>query len=137
MNILYPSLAMMGLTFYCIARLGYLRFVAVRDGTVDLRYFRVYEGYEETEQLRIHSRHVTNLFESPVLFYVISLIAFVTETASTLAIILAWSYVTFRFVHSYIHLTTNTVLLRFRFFAFSVVAMVILWVTVIIGLLSK
>ena len=118
-------------------RLGYLRFVAIRDGTIDVRYFRVYEGYEEPEQLRVHSRHVINLFESPVLFYTISIIAYVADAVTTLAVVLAWSYVVLRFVHSYIHLTTNTVILRFRFFAFGLLALTALWVTVALNMYGQ
>lgn len=137
MDILYPAIVLIGLTLFLIMRLGYLRFVAIRDGTIDVRYFRVYEGYEEPEQLRVHSRHVINLFESPVLFYTISIIAYVADAVTTLAVVLAWSYVVLRFVHSYIHLTTNTVLLRFRFFVFGLLALTALWVTVTLNMYGQ
>jgi hypothetical protein len=137
MNILYPPMALIGLTFFCIVRLGYLRFVAVRDRTVDLRYYSSYQGYEEPEKLRVHSRHVINLFEVPVLFYAIALIAYVSGSTSSIAVLLAWIYTGLRFVHTFVHLTSNVILLRFRIFAFSVFTLIALWVVVGVNLLRQ
>ena len=135
MNILLPPMALIGLTFFCVARLGYLRYAAVRDGSVDPRYYSSYQGFDEPEKLRIHSRHVLNLFEVPVLFYAITLIAYVSETATGTAVWLAWLYVVLRFLHTYVHLTSNIVLLRFRIFVFSVFTLAALWLVVGVNLL--
>lgn len=135
MTILYPMFAMAGLTFFCVFRLGFLRFSAVRRGEIDGRYFRLYKDYEEPEYLRVCSRHVTNLYEAPILFYAISIIAYATETVSTLILILAWAYVTFRYVHSYIHLTSNKVIHRFRVFGTSQIILCVLWLVVLAGFL--
>lgn len=134
MSILYPTFALAALTFFCAIRLGITRFDAVRRGEIDLRYFRSYRGYEEPENLRVMSRHVVNLHEAPVLFYAITIIAYVTDTVSTLILGLAWAYIALRYVHSYIHLTTNTVLHRFRVFATSQIVLMVLWVAVLVGL---
>lgn len=134
MAILYPTFALAALTFFCVFRLGYLRFSAVRRGEIDHRFFRSYRDYEEPENLRILSRHVVNLHEAPVLFYAISLIAYVTETLSTLILALAWIYVALRYAHSYVHLTSNIVLYRFRLFAASHVLLAVLWLAVLLSL---
>ncbi len=134
MNILYPVFAMAALTFFCTFRIGFLRYSAVSRGEVDGRFFRLYRDYEEPEYLRVLSRHVVNLHESPVLFYAISIIAFATETVSILILALAWAYVALRYAHSYIHLTSNKVINRFRCFATSQVVLMILWVVVLLGL---
>jgi hypothetical protein len=135
MAILYPVFAMAALTFFCVSRLGYMRFTAVRRGEINYRFFRTYRDYEEPENLRILSRHVINLHEAPVLFYAISIIAFVSETVSVLILALAWMYVSLRYAHSYVHLTSNIVILRFRLFATSQIVLMILWIVVLIGLL--
>ncbi|MFQ5983734.1 MAG: MAPEG family protein [Woeseiaceae bacterium] len=135
MAILYPIFALAGLTFFCVLRLGYLRFSAVRRGEIDGRFFRLYKDYEEPEYLRAMSRHVVNLHEAPVLFYAVAVIAYVTETVTTLSIALAWIYVALRYLHSYIHQTSNIVLHRFRVFATSQVVLAALWVVVLVGLL--
>lgn len=134
MNILYPALALFGLTAVCVFRLGSLRFSAVRRGEIDPRFFRSFKGYEEPEALRVHARHVANLFEAPVLFYVIVIIAVVTQQIGWLPLILAWGYVLLRFAHSYVHLTSNKVLLRFRLFAASWVILIVMWAVVFTGI---
>jgi len=135
MNILYPVFTMMALTMFCIARLGHLRYLAVRRGEVDPRFFSLYRGYEEPEKLAVYSRHVVNLFETPVLFYVIVLTAYVTGQTDSLIATLGWVYVALRFVHSYIHLTSNIVLLRFRVFLLSVLVLTAHWIAVLTGIM--
>jgi hypothetical protein len=134
MNILYPLFAMAALTFFCMFRLGYMRFTAVRRREVDFRFFRQYRDYDEPDDLRVMSRHVVNLYESPVLFYAITIIAFITETVSILILALAWAYVGLRCIHSYIHLTSNIVIHRFRVFVTSQVVLTALWIVVLLGL---
>ncbi len=134
MNILYPVFAMAALTFFCMFRLGILRYSAVRRREIDFRFFRQYKDYEEPENLRVLSRHVVNLHEAPVLFYAISIIAFVTETVSILIVGLAWAYASLRYVHSYVHLTSNIVIYRFRLFVTSQIVLIILWIVVLLGL---
>jgi hypothetical protein len=72
--------------------------------------------------------NLMNLFEAPVLFYVVSLILYVSATASAQAIHLAWTYVALRVVHSAIHLTYNKDLHRFLVFAASNAVLVALWI---------
>lgn len=137
MNILYPVFAMSGLTLFCMARLGYLRDKAIRAGEIDPRFFSLYRGFEEPEKLAVYSRHVVNHFETPVLFYVVSLVAWITGQAGTGVISLAWAYVALRFVHSYVHLSHNIVILRFRVFVVSVVVLTVLWATVLTGVMRQ
>ena len=135
MTILYPMFALAGLTFFCVFRMGLLRFSAVRRGEIDGRFFRLYKDYEEPEYLRVLSRHVVNLHEAPILFYTVSIIAYVTDTVSALILALAWAYVSLRYVHSYVHLTSNKVRHRFRLFATSQLVLLVLWILVLVGLL--
>ena len=136
MSILYPAFALFALTMFCVMRLGFSRYRAVSSGRVDGRYFRDYRGYDEPEDLRIQSRHVVNLLEIPVLFYTITVIAFVTNATGTTVVALCWLYVGLRYVHSYIHLTSNQVLWRFRIFGISVMVLTVLWAVVLAKLLQ-
>jgi hypothetical protein len=131
---LYPALALFLLTALCVFRLGYVRFGAVKRGEIDPRFFKSFQGQEEPENLRVPARHVRNLFEAPVLFYVIVVIAFVTEQAGWLPVALAWVYVLLRAGHSYVHLTSNKVMLRFRLFAMSWIVLLIIWLVVFTGI---
>ena len=134
MSILYPVFALAGLTLFFAFRMGFLRYGAVRRGEVDGRFYRLYEGEGEPANLRVLTRHVINLYEAPILFYVVSIIAYVTGTESTLIIVLAWAYVAWRFAHSYVHLTTNRVVNRFRVFATSQLLLLALWIVVLLSL---
>jgi len=137
MQILYPSFVMMALTMFCMVRLGLLRWVAVSRGEVDPRFFSLFRGYEEPEKLAAYSRHVVNLFEAPLLFYVIIMTAFVTGQSGNWLLGLAWAYVGFRFFHSYVHLTSNVVLIRFRIFVVSMLTLSALWVIVLTNIMRQ
>ena len=137
MNILYPAFAMMALTFFCLFRLGYLRMNAVKAGEIDPKFFRLYRGYEEPEKLALYSRHVVNHFEAPVLFYALVLIAFVSGQTGTLIGALAWAYVALRYIHSYVHLTGNVVIMRFRTYVLSLLVLIVMWGAVLTGLMRS
>jgi hypothetical protein len=127
MQILIPLFAMFALTAFCVFRLGLMRLGAVKAREVDPRFYRDYRGFEEPERLRVASRHVINLFEAPPLFYAVCLAIFVTGQTNGLLTGLAWAYVVLRIVHSYVHLTSNVVLVRFRVYAASWLVLVALW----------
>ena len=137
MNILVPGLTLVALTLYVTFRLGLLRYRAVRKGDIHPGFFSLYRGYEEPEKLAAHSRHVSNLFEAPMLFYVVCITAFVTNQQSSLLLALAWAYVSLRFVHSYVHLTSNVVIVRFRLFAISLLVLVVMWAMVLTHIMRQ
>lgn len=134
-QILLPAFAMFSLTTFISLRLTYLRYVAIRQGKIDLKFFKLFKDYDEPEILRVYSRHFINLLEAPVLFYVIIVITYVTGQTNLLLVILSWSYITFRIAHSFVHLTSNKVILRFSFFAISWIILVAMWVAVFIRVL--
>jgi hypothetical protein len=137
MPVLYPVFVLFVLTAFSTLRLAYLRLNAVKKGEVNPKFYRDYEGFEETEKLRVASRHVINLYEAPVLFYTVSIIAYVTGVGGFAIVVMAWAYVLLRYLHSYVHLTSNKVLLRFRLFASSQAVLVALWITVFVAVLQK
>ena len=137
MTILYPVFAMIGWTMILMARLGILRNRAVKSGNVNPRFFALYRGYDEPEKLAVNSRHIVNLFEAPLLFYMICLIAFGTGQSGLFLVSLAWGYVALRFLHSYVHLTSNTVLTRFRIFIVSMLVLMIIWAVVLTGIMRQ
>ena len=108
MDILYPVFLLFLHTMMVAISLGYLRYVSVNKGEADPRYYVAYQG-EEPEKLRVHARHLINLLETPVLFYIGCIIALVTQQAGILVVGLAWAYVAIRLVHSAIRLGSNNV----------------------------
>jgi len=137
MQILYPTFAIMALTIFCMTRLGLLRWAAVRSGEINPKFFILFRGYEEPDKLAVYSRHVVNLFEAPLLFYVIILTAFVTGQSGIWLLALAWTYVALRYFHSYVHLTSNVVLIRFRIFVVSMLTLTTLWAVVLTNIMRQ
>lgn len=135
MNILYPIFAMLALTLVVMMRMGFARYRAVVRREVDHRYYELYQG-EEPQHLRVLSRHFSNLMETPPIFYIACILAFITEQQNDLILGLAWGYVVLRFWHTFIHLGGNVVVLRFRVFVLSMVVLTTMLVSLFIGLLE-
>ena len=127
MEILYPVFAMFALTAFAMFRLGIMRFMAIKRRDIDYRFFKLFRDYNEPEKLRIASRNLVNLFEVPMLFYVGVILILVTGQSSPLLLGLAWAFVAARYLHTFIHLTSNQLLLRFRVFIVSFALLVVMW----------
>ncbi len=69
----------------------------------------------------------SNLFESPVLFYTAILLSLILMLQDTVLVMLAWTYVTSRYLHSFIHITYNRVMHRFWVFIFSNFILLAIW----------
>ena len=137
MEIIYPVFAMFALTIFVAFRLAYLRFTGASSGQINPRFFKTYRGYEEPDNLRVMSRHLINLYEMPVLFYVAGILILQTGQTGVLTLSLAWAYVGLRYIHSYIHLSSNKLLHRLRVFALSAFVLIALWLTLIIRLMTS
>lgn len=72
-----------------------------------------------------------NLFEMPVLFYVLCVALFATQQVTPLLLAGSWAFVALRCVHSFIHIGYNNVMHRFGVFAISAMLLVALWVVFI------
>ncbi len=127
-RILYPMAALAGLTFAVLLLIPYARFRAAARGQVMARDFRYGESANVPGEVSLPNRNLMNLLELPVLFYVGCLAFYITGTADTAAVVLAWAYVVLRAAHSAIHLTYNKVFHRLSAFAASNVVLVALWI---------
>ena len=74
------------------------------------------------------ANNYSNLFESPILFYVAILLTLMLMVQDSIIVALAWIYVVARYVHSFIHVTYNRVMHRFSVFIFSSFILLALWV---------
>ena len=134
-QILYPTFAMFYLTAFVLFRMARLRFGAVSRGEMDPRFYRTYDDGQEPPHMRVVTRHFINLLETPLLFYVVVVLVYVTDQATPWLIGCAWSYVAVRYVHSWIHLGSNDVLTRFRVYGVSVLVLVVMWTSLLVQLL--
>jgi len=81
----------------------------------------------------VPNRDYVSLLELPTLFYVASLMFFVTKKVDVVAIAIAWIYVALRIVHSVIHLTYNRGSHRIAPFAVSNFVLMAYWAWFFIG----
>jgi hypothetical protein len=79
----------------------------------------------------------SNQFELPVLFYVLTILAYFTRHAGVLFVVLAWIFVIFRCLQAYVHVTSNVVRLRGAFFAASAVVLAIMWIIYMVQILTS
>lgn len=77
-----------------------------------------------------------NLFEVPMLFYVLCTALFVTQMVTPVLLMGGWLFVTLRVVHSFIHCTYNHVMHRFVIYALSTILLFIMWGDFVVRLLS-
>ncbi len=133
--ILFPIFAMFALVFGVFLRMAKVRFGAVRRGEMNPAFYKTYQGDEEPEHMRVVTRHFINLFEMPVLFYVVVILTYVSAQTGSWMTALAWIYVATRYLHTWVHLTSNDVLTRFRVYLGSNVVLTALWVSLFVKLL--
>lgn len=132
--ILYPVFAMFLLVTVVLLRLRSMRFAAVRKKEVSVGYYRAYQEGTEPEALRVIARHFSNLFEVPVLFYVGVIMTYITHQVTYWLVACAWAYVALRYVHSYVHLSSNNVVVRFSVYFASGFVLLVMWSTLLVQL---
>lgn len=69
------------------------------------------------------SDNLKNLFEMPVIFYGMVLYLFTTQQVDTTYIVAAWTFATFRILHSAVHCTFNRIIWRFYLYLISAIAL--------------
>jgi hypothetical protein len=127
-EILYPVVALAGLTFIVLLIIPYVRFKAGFAGRVKVKDFRYGESASVPADVSLPNRNLMNLLEMPVLFYVVCLAFYFTGTTEAAALWLAWTYVALRAGHSLVHLTYNNVYHRLAVYGASNVVLLVLWV---------
>ncbi len=132
--LIYPMFAMVILTVSVLARLFLGRVQAVKDGSVDATYFRTYQGEAEPESTLKLSRHFKNLFEAPVLFYIVCLAAMISQQGTVVFQVLAWLYVVLRVIHMLIHTGGNRIGKRVRAYFASWVVLLLMWIILTAGI---
>jgi hypothetical protein len=78
----------------------------------------------------------SNQFELPVLFYVLTILEFITHLAGVVFVVLAWIFVIFRILQAFVHVTSNVVRLRGALFAGSAVVLAVMWLIYIVEVLT-
>jgi hypothetical protein len=108
------------------------RVTSVRNGDVSIKHYRVMNDLHMPETVTKSTRNYSNLFEVPILFYVVSTLYISLNIETVFAVSCAWFFVISRVIHSYIHLTYNNVIHRMVSYWAGLIAIFVLWVTLLI-----
>jgi hypothetical protein len=133
--ILLPLFVEVILTFALLFWLGPLRARDFRSGVVREEDIGLRQPNWSKPALQVQYSY-SNQFELPVLFYVLTILAYITHHAGVLFVVLAWVFVIFRLFQAYVHVTNNKVRLRGAFFGVSALALAIMWIVFIIQILT-
>lgn len=132
--ILWPAVAMAGLTFLVWVRLYQLRLGEMARKRIDAQALA---SAADSVRLLVDTRasdNFRNLFELPVLFYAGVLLAAQVGMADAASIALAWAFVALRAVHSVVHCTYNHVMTRFVAYALATLVLIAFWVRLALAL---
>jgi len=135
--ILLPLIAMFLLTIAIGIWMLKLRLKAVREDGLNPGYFQLNRGAKLPEYLAKVSNHYANLFELPVLYYVVCLAIYAGHKADTTYIGLAWLFVSIRIVHAYIHTTHNTLRHRRLAFLCGTLVLSLMWIRLAVQIIGQ
>ena len=129
-----PVIALAALTTLVAGRLAWLRVTGSLKKPGQPGFYDVTNKLEVPASITNASDHLKNLFEFPILFYVVCIISYLTSSVDYMQLGLAWAYVGLRVVHTAIHVTYNTVLHRFGVFLLSFMVLITMWVRLALSL---
>ncbi|TDJ32905.1 MAG: hypothetical protein E2O56_04455 [Gammaproteobacteria bacterium] len=127
-TILTPVFALVMLTFVVwtmlyVRRIHFMRKNRINPQRVSTRARAV----AELQPVAGPSDNLQNLFEFPVLFYVLVLLLYVTDRVDELYVVGAWVFVVLRYLHSFVHCTYNQVMHRFLAYLASSLIVWFMW----------
>jgi hypothetical protein len=126
--ILWPTVALAAFVFVVwgtlvVQRYGHIRrnppsAADLANREAAMRYFRPVE---------MSGNNLANLFEMPVLYFALVPLLVLTNHADGFQVVLAWLYVLFRGLHSFIHIASRQVNPRFIVYLASCLALLAMW----------
>jgi hypothetical protein len=132
--ILLPVFVQVALTFALMFWMGSVRVAAISRGQVKVRDMALGQPvWPERETQIANCYH--NQFQLPVLYYVLVALALFTRKADLLFVVLSWAFVLLRWAHAFIHVTTNHVPTRFRWFLAGALVLLVMWIVFAVRIL--
>jgi hypothetical protein len=125
--VLLPLFVEVALTFALLFATGRLRVGAITRGEVKMRDIALGQPNWPDQPTQCGNAF-NNQFQLPVLFYVLTILAWITHQADLVFVLLAWVFVILRLAHAGIHVTSNRVSVRFYVFATGAMVLLIMWV---------
>ena len=135
-HLIYPMFAMFCLTVVVLIKVFLSRVHAVKTGEVKAGYYKTYSIGTEPEAALKASRHFSNLFEAPVLFYVACILGLILPVQGYTFLVLSWLYVFVRSAHAYIHIGPNKIPHRMFVYGLSWLTLAAMWILILIKALA-
>lgn len=129
-SVFLPVVVLIGLTITVEVFLVLRRSASIKADPTILQRGALDNGVYQEEARKI-AANFTNLFETPVLFYVGAVFAILFGATNPWVGFLCWTYVLARIAHTVIHTTVNVVMARFAAFGVSMLALLLLWITLV------
>nr|WP_207207563.1 MAPEG family protein [Ensifer canadensis] len=114
------------LVFVLYALLSIRRVGLVRAGKVSVSQFR--ENRDEPGESLVVRNSIANQFELPVLFHVCCVLLYITEADNIVSLALAWVFIASRYLHAFVHVTSNRIRYRRPLFMVGVAALGGMWI---------
>ncbi|EJL51618.1 MULTISPECIES: MAPEG family protein [unclassified Rhizobium] len=121
----WPAIAHVALVYFLYMLLGYRRQKLVQVGKVHRSNYR--ENRDEPPEGLVVKNCLANQFELPVLFYACCFLLYITEADNLVAVVLAWVFVALRYLHAFVHVTSNDLRYRSPLFAAGYVVLGAMW----------
>ena len=126
-QIIYPIFPLVFLTFFSLAHYNRVFSREHKNNNIKSEWFRLYKG-DLPDSAIIVREHYKNLFELPIFFFLLCIISYLLDRVETIDVILAWIFVFFKILHSFIRLTTNNTRKRAYSFTICFFALFFCWV---------
>ncbi|MDA0222866.1 MAG: MAPEG family protein [Rhodobacterales bacterium] len=123
------------LTFYAVIRMAQVRIKSIRQNRIRISDIAL-DARRYPEDAQKFANNLTNQFEFPMLLYVAVLFAMVYDAFSLAFAWLCIGFVATRYLHRYIHVTSNDVVRRFQVFLVGIVLLSLAWLVLGLNVLG-
>lgn len=125
--ILAPVFALVFLIFAIMFGMFRVRTQAIKTKEVRISQIAVGQDAWPKKATQVSNTYM-NLFEMPVLFFVLIALALPLRQVDLVLVLLSWVYVVLRYIHAFIYATSNHLGYRFSTFAASAMVLLAMWV---------
>jgi hypothetical protein len=132
--VLLPLFVEVALTFVLLYWMAYQRTSALQAGEVRLGDIALRQPNWPVRATQV-ANAFHNQLELPILFYVLTILAWITRHADLLFVVMAWIFVALRLVQAYIHVTDNDVRRRGLVFIVGAIVLTLMWAIFMIRIL--
>jgi hypothetical protein len=133
-DVLLPLFAQVTLTFVLLFWMAFLRTRAIASGATKTRDIALREANWPASCAKV-ANAFHNQLELPMLFYVLTILAWDTHRAGTVFVALAWLFVVLRIIQAVIHVTDNHVRRRGLAYILGVIVLAIMWANYMMDIL--